>query len=118
MSLVYVHFTYQQKEKSEMVNHFMERFEKCLNRKGLSCSSCKGVCKGNAKDPMVHLTCYQCLKHCCIECKYHFDESSVLLCNECDICYCEDCGGMKVCDACNVSLCRDCNDSSYSMDCW
>lgn len=115
MSLVYVKW---QKEKSEMVNHFMERFEKCLNEKCLSCSSCKGVCKGGTKDSILHLTCYQCLKHCCIECKYHPDKSSVLLCNECDMCYCEDCGEMKVCEACNITLCYDCNESYDTMRRW
>ena len=128
MSLVYVQWkTHRMKvEKSEMVNQFMKRFEKCLNEneKVLSCFSCKGICKGGKKDSMVHLTCYQCLNHCCIECKYRYrpnaeNQSSVILCNYCEMAYCSDCEDMNVCQACNVSVCLKCREGNRDlMNCW
>ena len=122
-SLEHVQFPQKwRKDKSAMLNNFLESFEYVLSRRRIPCSGCLGTCNGHRNFPVIHwreddpiswstdrygaigITCYMCLKNYCHGCQ---NRRVLKYCDNCEKFYCQDCTKVEHCrgQGCRASSC-------------
>lgn len=116
------------KDKSVMLNTFLERMEYILTRRRIKCSKegCGGTCNGHRNFPVIHwreddpitwstdrygaigITCYMCLKNYCHGCQ---NRRVLKYCDDCEKFYCQDCIKVEHCrgQGCRASCCSVCD---------
>ena len=101
-------------EESDILNHFLKKFDRQMNHRRFHCSKGCGICEGSDDYPLVQLdgesshygvnsiTCYQCTNQYCSRC---YLRGRIDFCPCCDKFYCNDCNKMQWCGRCYERKC-------------
>ena len=112
---------------------FLVRYNELLRTREVTCLKCHDYLTDN-NNSISHIalivgrlygtqdgTCYDCLKHYCLECEVDEDGENVycmsLLCGICNRHYCLNCIRASYCGSCNESYCVDCIDTKQCANC-
>ena len=121
---------WQKERNTESEFHaFLVRYNELLRSRVVTCFKCNDNLIGDgAMMQMAHyqygtqkFTCYDCLKHYCLDCEVREDGENVYcmsaLCRTCNRHYCSHCSRERVCTSCDEWFCVDCMDMKQCFGC-